>query len=192
MHEEIVIAGFGGQGVILAGKLLCEAAMKEGKQVVCSVSYGPEMRGGTASSGVIISDQPIGALVIFRPTIAVVMNQTSMDKYEPRVREGGILIINESLVKTDSQRTDIKILRIPATDLAAEAGNKNAANAVIIGALLAVKPVVSGPAISAAIEKAFSKSRSEAIQISMKALRLGDSVATQSVLATAMRQAKAK
>jgi len=173
MHEEIIIAGFGGQGVILAGKLLCEAAMLDGKHVVCSVSYGPEMRGGTANSGVIISDKPIGSLVVSRPTTAIVMNEPSMAKFEPKVREGGLLIVNESLVKSKSGRKDIETLYIPATDLAARLGNKDVANVVIIGALLKLKTVVTAKSLTTALAKALSQKHPEALATDEKAINAG-------------------
>lgn len=153
MLEEIVIAGFGGQGVIFAGRLLCEAALAEGKQVACAVSYGPEMRGGTANCSVIISDEPIGSLVVNRPTVAVVMNEPSLAKFEPRVKESGLLIVNRSLVSHESRRQDIQALYIPATELALHIGNKAVANLVLIGALVAVRPVVSAQAVMASLVK---------------------------------------
>ncbi|MDP2728636.1 MAG: 2-oxoacid:acceptor oxidoreductase family protein [Dehalococcoidia bacterium] len=173
MHEEILIAGFGGQGVILAGKLLCQAAIVDGKQVVCSVSYGPEMRGGTANSGVIISDHPIGALMVSRPTIAILMNEPSMVKFEPLVRGGGLLLVNQSLVSSRSQRKDIRTLYVPAADLAVQLGNKDVANVVIIGALLGLKPVVTIAAVRDALKKALSRKHPEALAVDEKALQAG-------------------
>lgn len=182
MHEEIIIAGFGGQGVILAGKLLCEAAMADGRQVACSVSYGPEMRGGTANSGVIIADKAIGSLIVSRPTIAIVMNQPSMDKFESRVRPGGLLVVNESLVQRAPARRDIQYLHVPATDLAVNLGNKDVANVVVVGALLAARPVVSVGSLKAVMRKALSRTHPEALIIDEKAIQVGlDYRATQPV-----------
>lgn len=173
MFEEILIAGFGGQGVIFAGRLLSEAAMAEGKQVACSVSYGPEMRGGTANSSVIISDEPIGSLVVSRPTIAIVMNEPSMAKYEPAVRPAGLLIVNETLVSCKSKRDDITAIYISATDLATKAGNKAVANLILIGALIAIKPIVAAAAVSSAMKKILTKEHPGLLSLNDKALEIG-------------------
>ncbi len=173
MLEEIVIAGFGGQGVILAGKLLCEAAMADGMEVACSVSYGPEMRGGTANAGVIISDRPVGAVVVTRPTIAIVMNSPSLEKYEPRVKEGGLLIVNQSMAENKARRQDIQVEYVPATDLASDIGNKDVSNVVMLGALLALKSVVTLKAIKSALDKALSKTRPELLENDYRALEAG-------------------
>lgn len=173
MFEEILIAGFGGQGVIFAGRLLCEAAMLDGKQVACSVSYGPEMRGGTANCSVIISDEPIGSLVVTHPTVAVVMNEPSMARFEPRVRSGGLLIVNESLVPYKSTRGNIKGLYIPATGMAAQLGNRAVANLILVGSLLAVKPLASEIAVRASLEKMLGKGRLALLPTNEEALRAG-------------------
>ncbi|MBI4289351.1 MAG: 2-oxoacid:acceptor oxidoreductase family protein [Chloroflexi bacterium] len=173
MLEEILIAGFGGQGVIFAGKLLCEAALADGKHVACSVSYGPEMRGGTANTSVIVSDDPIGSLVVSRPTVVIVMNEPSMAKFEPVVRSGGLLIVNETLVPRKAQRTDIKAIYVPATELAAQMGNRAVANLVLIGALTAVRPVASRAAVRSALERMVGKERPEMLGINQKALATG-------------------
>ena len=108
MHEGIIFVGFGGQGVLLAGKLVCIAAMAEGKYVSHIPSYGAEMRGGTANCSVVISDKEIASPVVPKPSVAVVLNQPSLTKFEPRVKEGGILIYNSSLIDIKPTRTDIK------------------------------------------------------------------------------------
>lgn len=173
MLEEILIAGFGGQGVILAGHLLGEAALAEGKEVACTVSYGPEMRGGTAYASVIISDEPIGSLVVSRPTVAIVMNGPSMIKFEPVVGRGGLLIVNQSLIPNRSPREDIKAVYVPATDLALKLGNKAVANLILIGALLAVRPIVAAAALGHALETMMAKEHPDLLEINMRALRLG-------------------
>jgi 2-oxoglutarate ferredoxin oxidoreductase subunit gamma len=173
MLEEIIIAGFGGQGIIFAGKVLSEAALIEGRQVACTASYGPEMRGGTANSGVIISDLPIGSLSVTSPTIVVVMNEPSMEKYNTLVRSGGMLVINESLVRSKSVRTDVQVVYVAATDLAASLGNKDVANVVIIGALLAARPVVLPATMDSALRKVLDKSHPDKLAANMRAIRLG-------------------
>ena len=107
MHEEVIISGFGGQGALFAGQLLAYAGMDEGRVVTWIPSYGPEMRGGTAHCTVIISDEPIGSPIIHNPTSCIVLNPESMDKYEPLVKPGGILVVNTSLVRTKATRSDI-------------------------------------------------------------------------------------
>ena len=173
MIEEILIAGFGGQGVIFAGRLLSEAAMVEGKQVACSVSYGPEMRGGTANSSVIISDEPIGSLVVSRPTIAIIMNEPSMVKFEPQVRSGGLLIINQTLVSSKSGREDVDAIYIPATELATKAGNKAVANLILLGALVAIKPILSASSLVSALKTILTKEHPGLLALNEKALDIG-------------------
>lgn len=173
MLEEILIAGFGGQGVIFAGRLLSEAALAEDKQVACAVSYGPEMRGGTANCSVILSDEPIGSLVVTHPTVAIIMNEPSMVKFEPRVGKGGLIIVNQSLVRYQSQRQDITALYIPATDLAMKMGNKAIANVILIGVLLSAKPVVAANTVSFVLEKILGKEQADLLKLNQQALRLG-------------------
>jgi 2-oxoglutarate ferredoxin oxidoreductase subunit gamma len=143
MHEEIIVSGFGGQGALFAGQLLTYTGMDEGWHVTWIPSYGPEMRGGTAHCIVILSDDDIGSPIIRRPTMAIVMNPASMDKYEPLVKPGGSLIINASMVDRPATRTDITTVAIPCNDIAEEIGNPRLANMVAIGALLACQKVLS-------------------------------------------------
>ena len=135
MYEGLVFAGFGGQGVILSGKLLCIAAMNEGKHVSHIPSYGAEMRGGTANCSVIVSDEEIGAPLVPNPTVAVVLNNPSLLKFEPRLKPGGLLIYNTSLIDLEPQRDDIDIVGINANDLAQEEGSTRAANMIALGVL---------------------------------------------------------
>lgn len=173
MLEEILIAGFGGQGVIFAGRLLSEAALAEGRQVARVVSYGPEMRGGTAHCSVILSDEPIGSLVVAHPTAAIVMNEPSMAKFEPKVRQGGLLLVNRSLIPYRSRREDITVLYISATDQAVKVGNRAVANLILIGALVAARPIVAAATLSAALEKILGKEHPDLLAVNREALRLG-------------------
>lgn len=173
MFEEVLIAGFGGQGIIFAGRLLCEAALAEGKQVACAVSYGPEMRGGTANSSVVISDEPIGSTVVTHPTVAIVMNGPSMTKFEPRVRPSGLLIVNRTLVHQESRREGIETTHVPASAMAGRIGNKDVANVVLLGVLLAARPVVSPGALREALDKMLPKGRADLRVMNDKALRMG-------------------
>src|SRR5512133_3706502 len=136
MLAEIIIAGFGGQGVMVAGQLLAHAGMEEGKQVAWIPSYGPEMRGGTANCTVIISDEEVGSPVVTNPGIASVLNLPSLDKYEPLVQPGGLLLYNSSIIDRRPERTDLRVVAIPANDEAAALGNPRLANTIMLGALL--------------------------------------------------------
>ena len=159
MHHEIVVAGFGGQGVLLLGKILAYAGLLEGKQVTCISSYGVEMRGGTANCSVVISDQPIGSPFVTEPTVGVVLNAPSFEKFEPLIAEGGVLIVNSSLIDNPSSRTDIRIYRIPCSEIALELGNPKGANLVALGCLLAATGAVSQTAVSGAIAHFFADKR---------------------------------
>jgi len=143
MQVEAVFAGFGGQGVMLAGKLLAEVGMGLGKEVVWLPSYGPEMRGGTANCTVVIADEEIGSPVVKNPDGALVMNLPSLDKYEPMIKPGGALVINASMVDRPATRTDISVVAIPCNEIAEEIGNPRLANMVAIGALLACMNVLT-------------------------------------------------
>ena len=123
MSHEMILAGFGGQGVMLMGQILAYAGMLEEKQVSWFPAYGPEMRGGTANCAVIISDEPVGAPNVSEPGVVVVMNGPSLDKFEPMVKKGGVLIINSSLISREATRADIKVFKVPSNEIAAELGN---------------------------------------------------------------------
>ena len=143
MREEIIFAGFGGQGIMLMGKALSYAAMNKGKFVTWMPSYGAEVRGGTAHSMVIISDEPIASPIVKEPDICVVMNQPSLQKFEAKVKKDGLLIVNKSLIEIKPKRKDIDILEIPAMDMAIELGNPKIANMVTLGAILAKRNILS-------------------------------------------------
>lgn len=140
MTEEIIIAGFGGQGVLLAGKLLAIAAMREGKNVSHIPSYGAEMRGGTANCSVVISDEEIASPAIERPTSVIVLNEPSLKKFESRVVPGGVLLVNSSLINYEPARDDIEYISMPFTDMAREKGSEKSANMAAIGRLIKEKP----------------------------------------------------
>lgn len=144
MTEEIIIAGFGGQGVLLAGKLLCVAAMREGREVSHIPSYGAEMRGGTANCSVVISDEDIASPVIESPGVVIALNGPSLAKFENRVRPGGLLIWNSSLVKNPPTRKDLVLVPLEATALSLAEGTERGANMAAVGALLKLKPDLVG------------------------------------------------
>ena len=153
MQHEMIFAGFGGQGALFAGQLLAYAALEEDKHVTWIPSYGPEMRGGTAHCVVIVSDEEIGSPIIRNPTSAIVLNNPSMDKYEPLIVPGGVLVVNRSLIARPGVRKDITILDIPANELAAEAGSAKMANVVLLGALLEVTHAVAPESVLKALDE---------------------------------------
>lgn len=152
MQTEIVVAGFGGQGVLFAGQLLAYAAMDEGREVTWIPAYGPEMRGGTANCTVVISEEEIGSPMVRNPQAVIAMNLPSLDKYEPLVRSGGLLVVNQSLVDREVQRKDIKVVLVKANDIAQKLGDPRMSNMVLLGALIANLPVLPQKAIEKALE----------------------------------------
>ena len=142
MKKEIIIAGFGGQGVLSMGKILAYAGLLEGKEVSWMPSYGPEQRGGTANVTVILSDERISSPVLNQYDIAIILNQPSMDKFEDKIKPGGILIYDGYGIHTRTDRTDITIYRVDAMDTATEMKNEKAFNMLILGGLLQVQPMV--------------------------------------------------
>ncbi len=173
MHEEIIFAGFGGQGVLFAAQLLAYAGMMQGKEVAWVPSYGPEMRGGTAAAAVIISDDEIGSLEVSQPTVAVVMNPPSLDKYAPMVKKGGLLVVNRSLISTPVTRDDIDVLDVKANDVALEMGSDRLANMVILGSVLAATGVMPIEMIVAAMKKTLTGRKARFIADNEAAVRRG-------------------
>jgi 2-oxoglutarate ferredoxin oxidoreductase subunit gamma len=155
MQKEVIMSGFGGQGLMMIGKLLAWAALEEGREVTWLPSYGPEMRGGTANCTVVIADRPIGSPLISSPVAAIVMNQPSLEKFAPVLKKDGLLVLNSSMVPVRSDRKDIRSFGIKANDIAIEAGNGRAANLVMLGAFIGLDEVVSHETVLAAIKKAF-------------------------------------
>jgi 2-oxoglutarate ferredoxin oxidoreductase subunit gamma len=173
VYEGIFIAGFGGQGVILAGKLICLAAMREGRYVSHIPSYGAEMRGGTANCSVVVSDEEIASPLVPHPGVCIALNTPSLLKFQPIVKPGGLLIYNSSLVTIVPERKDIEVLAVKANGIAEEAGSYRAANMVALGLLLKRKPVASVEAVIAALEEAVSSRHKELNEVNRKALRRG-------------------
>jgi len=159
MQEEIAIAGSGGQGVLFVGRLLAEASLLEGYEVVWLPTYGAEKRGGTVLCNVIISDEKIGAMFITKPTVAVSMNSAALSKLEPAISPEGLLIINQSLIRAKVKREDIRVVYVPANRLAAELGGDTADNLVVLGALAAACPVVSQSSIFEVMDKMPAKNQ---------------------------------
>jgi 2-oxoglutarate ferredoxin oxidoreductase subunit gamma len=177
MQTEIIISGFGGQGVLFAGQLLAYAALDNGRHVTWIPSYGPEMRGGTAHCVVIISDDEIGSPIVRNPRAVVVMNLPSLDRYEPLVQPGGVLAVNVSLVDRAPARTDIDVAMVPAIEVAEGLGDKRMANLVMLGALLEKLPVLTLEALGEALKKHIPDRHRNTIPANLKALEQGASLA---------------
>ena len=176
MQSEVMLAGFGGQGILLMGKVLAHAAMEEGYEVAWVPSYGPEMRGGTAYCTVVISDRPIGSPIIKNPQHLVAMNGPSLEKFAPMVKKGGLVFINSSLIGFGSNRDDVDELRVPAVDIAKDLGSVKAANIVALAAFVARSRIVSMQTLKACIEKEFSK-KPRLIPLNMEAVAAGQKAA---------------
>lgn len=173
MENSIIIAGFGGQGVLFAGQLLAYAGMDNGRYVTWIPSYGPEMRGGTANCTVIISDEPIGAPIVSKPDVAVALNQPSYDKYEPLVKEGGLLVVNSSLVTAVSDRDDIDTIYIPANEIAEELGSVKMLNVATLGALLAKRPILALESMEQTLIDHLPADKSHLLESNVSVLRSG-------------------
>jgi len=171
--SRIVIAGFGGQGVLFTGKLLAYAGLTEQRQVSWIPSYGPEMRGGTANCHVVISPFEIGSPVVTVPDILVALNRPSMEKFEPDVKPGGFLFYNSSLIDLEHKRDDITYVGLPASEIAEEIGAGQIGNVVVCGALVAKTGIVQFESLYKALEKCVSKSRMELMELNRKALEKG-------------------
>ena len=173
MQNEIVIAGFGGQGVLFAGQLLAYAAMDNSKEVTWIPSYGPEMRGGTANCTVVISDEVIGSPLVRNPKAVIALNLPSLDKYEPLVMPSGVLIANSSLINRGPERNDVNSVFLPANEIAEELGDRRMTNMVAVGALLAHLPVLSLEAIENALRDHLPQRHQHLLPVNYQALRKG-------------------
>lgn len=172
-YEEVICAGSGGQGVVFMGTLLAYAGMQEGRNVVGIPSYGAEMRGGTVNYTIIISDEEIASPLVFNPTGCVVMNQHSLYKFENRLRKGGILVVNSSMVTRKNTRNDIHIFEIHASQLADELGNIRCANMVILGLYAKRSGVVSLESLIQGLRYVLPSHLHHLLQINETALRIG-------------------
>lgn len=174
MTEKIIISGFGGQGVMFMGKILAYAGMLADKEVSWIPSYGPEMRGGTANCSIIVSREEVDCPVVNKPSLVVAMNGPSVDKFLPTLESGGLIIINSSIVKTDPDRTDVRVLKVPAQELAAEKlGKATLANVVVLGALLSKMDVLTLEDVVAALKEVVAAKRPEMLAINQQALEVG-------------------
>ena len=179
MKKEIIIAGFGGQGVLSMGKILAYAGLLEGKEVSWMPSYGPEQRGGTANVTVILSDERISSPVLNQYDIAIILNQPSMDKFEHKIKPGGILIYDGYGIHTLTNRTDITIYRVDAMDTATEMQNEKAFNMLILGGLLQVEPLVQIENVLLGLKKSLPERHHHLLPMNEAAIHKGMEIIQQ-------------
>lgn len=170
---QFLFSGFGGQGILFAGKFLAYKGLMEEKQVSWLPSYGPEMRGGTASCSVIISDEPVGSPIVSNPDVLVAMNLPSLDKYEAVVAPGGMIFADSTLIERKVTRQDITVYYVPATQLANENGMPTLANMILMGKILKVLGEAGEDGLRAALGKVISAKRADMLETNLKAMQIG-------------------
>lgn len=170
---KIKIAGHGGQGVVLAGNVMARACMLEGRFVTGMVSYGVEMRGGTANATLVISDEEISSPVVVYPNLALILNQPSLDRFEPLVTPGGFMIINVSMTQRDIERGDLNCAEVDATELAKKLGDPRVANIVALGACIGATEILRPDSIRQSIEDLFQKKNRQMTDINLQAFNQG-------------------
>ena len=173
MTTQILIAGFGGQGVLFAGKFLAYKALMENKELSWLPSYGPEMRGGTANCSVIVSDDPVGSPIVSKPDVLIAMNLPSLDKYEKAVNPGGMIFVESTLIERKVQRDDVKVFYVPATRLANDMGAPTLANMVMVGKLIKECDAVTYDNLEAALHKVVSAKHADLFDVNLKAINIG-------------------
>jgi 2-oxoglutarate ferredoxin oxidoreductase subunit gamma len=186
MHSEIVLAGFGGQGVLLIGKLLAYAGMKAGHEVTWFPAYGPEMRGGTCNCTVVLSNAQVGSPISRNPHGLIVLNLQSIDKFEPELRPGGVMAFNTSLINRPANRTDIIAVPVPANQIAVAAGSAKAANMVALGAYLGASNVLDFSLVMAGLNDLFS-ARQKLVALNQVCLQQGYQIGQAASVAAAAR-----
>ena len=176
-YQDVIIAGFGGQGVMLIGNLLAQAGMEHGLEVSFIPVYGAEMRGGTANCSVIVSDDPVASPLVDKADVIVAMNRPSLDKFEAHVKAGGVLVINSSIIDRKAERDDIQVVYCDANGIAESVGNPKGANVAILGALMEKAPVVSNEILGEAIRIELGEKKAKFLEGNMKALEAGEAAA---------------
>ncbi len=171
--KQFLLSGFGGQGILFAGKFLAYKGLTDDKQVSWLPSYGPEMRGGTASCSVIISDEPVGSPIVSNPDILVAMNLPSLDKFEPMVAPGGVIFADSTLIERKVQRDDVTVYYVPATKLASDNGFPTLANMVLMGKAFKALGDFDENAIRATLSKVISAKRADMLETNLKAIQIG-------------------
>jgi len=173
-YEEVIIAGFGGQGIMLAGKLLAQTAMKRGLEVTYMPSYGAEVRGGTANCMVVIAEGEIASPLVNKPDSLIVMNKASLTKFAPRLKSGGLLVMNSSLIDSEPELAEtIDVVAVPADELAVELGNPKSANMVAIGAYLQKRGLFGPDAAAACLAETIARRYHHTLPVNTKALHRG-------------------
>ena len=172
-ETKIIIAGFGGQGVVLSGAVIAKASIFEDKNVTGMVSYGAEMRGGTANASIIVSDHEIASPFVTCPDVAIILNQPSLDKFESVVADGGTIIMNTSMTERELQRDDLNSVKINASNIAREMGNVKIANIIALGAFIGKTKLLKEESILLAIEEVFSVKKPELVDLNKKAFQQG-------------------
>jgi 2-oxoglutarate ferredoxin oxidoreductase subunit gamma len=170
---DIIIAGFGGQGVLVLGQMITYSGMIEDKAVSWFPSYGPEQRGGTCNCSVVIADEEIGSPLVTVPTAAIVMNAPSFDRFEPKVGKGGLLIYNSSLINKKSERDDIRAIAVPANEIADELGSARVANMVLLGTFIEATNLIKPESVEKALRAVLSERHHNLIPLNMQALERG-------------------
>lgn len=173
MTTNILLAGFGGQGILFAGKFLAYKGLTEGRELSWLPSYGPEMRGGTANCSVILSDEPIGSPIVSAPDVLVAMNLPSLDKYESTVVSGGSIFVDSTLIERKVKRDDVKVFYVPSTLLAQQIGAPTLANMVMVGKVIKETGAVSYDNLEAALKKVVSARHQDLFDINLKAINTG-------------------
>ncbi|HSG25874.1 MAG TPA: 2-oxoacid:acceptor oxidoreductase family protein [Anaerolineales bacterium] len=185
METSIIISGFGGQGTLFAGQLLTYAALDCGKHCTWIPSYGPEMRGGTAHCTVIISEEEIGSPIVRNPDVVLAMNLPSLDKYEPLIKAGGVMIANQSLINREIERNDITTLFIPGNDIAEGLGSSRTTNMVMAGAMLELTSVLPLDAVKNALDQHIPARNRKYLELNYEAMEVGAKFARENIKLTA-------
>ena len=173
MSTQILIAGFGGQGILFAGKFLANKGLLEGRQLSWLPSYGPEMRGGTANCSVVLSDEPVGSPIVNKPDVLIVMNLPSLDKYDDAVVPGGTIFVDSTLIGRKVRRTDVRAFYLPATQLAQQNGIASLANMIMLGKVLRECDFTGFDNIEDAVRSVVSAKHADLFEVNLKALKLG-------------------
>ncbi len=170
---QFLFSGFGGQGILFSGKFLAYKGLMDDKQVSWLPSYGPEMRGGTASCGIILSDEPVGSPIVATPDVLVAMNLPSLDKYESAVVPGGVIFADSTLIERKVQRDDVTVYYVPATKLANDNGMPTLANMILMGKILKALNDYDEDSLRAALGKVISAKRADMLETNLKAMQIG-------------------
>ncbi len=170
---QFLFSGFGGQGILFAGKFMAYKGLIDNKQLSWLPSYGPEMRGGTASCGVILSDEGVGSPIVTNPDVLIAMNLPSLDRYENAVVPGGMIFADSTLIERKIHRSDVTAHYVPATRLAGENGIPTLANMIIVGKILQALDIFDPDSVNAALKKVISAKHADMLQVNLKALQIG-------------------